>query len=64
MTKKILEEKLYNAIFYEKCLKCQCFKETLDTIKKQLYTVSDNESLSLLKKVVIVESHLLETQYT
>jgi hypothetical protein len=64
MIKRNLEEKIFNIVFYEKCLKCQCLRETLDTIKKQLYSVSDNDSLSLLKKVVSVESQLLEPQYT
>lgn len=64
MSRSFLEEKINNIIFYEKCLKCQCLRETLETIKKQLSTVSDNDSVSLLKTIAGVEGKLLESQYT
>lgn len=64
MTSNLLEQKINNLVYYEKCLKCQCLRETLDTIKKQLSTVSDNDSLALLKTVVSIEEQLLEPQYT
>lgn len=64
MNRNFLEEKINNIIFYEKCLKCQCLRETLGTINKQLSTLSDNDSFSLLKTVAGVEGELLESKYT
>lgn len=64
MTSNLLGQKINNIISYEKCLKCQCLRETLGTIYKQLSTVSDDDSFSLLKTIVGVEEQLLEPQYT
>lgn len=64
MTKKLLEEKILYSASLEKCLKCRCFMETLDTINKQLRYLVDEDSLSILNTVERVEKQLLESQYT
>ena len=63
VTKELLEDKILQAGTYEKCLKCRCFRETLDTIGRELRPLSDEVSLSLLESVDWVERQLLEPEY-
>ncbi len=64
MTEKLLEEKILNAASFEKCLLCRCFRETLETLNKQLKSSVDEEYLSLLNTVKRVKEKLLVPQYT